>query len=136
MDGLVAGEAMRPLPFELIREARELAAVSTPGDLLQLCAARIGMLIGRPQTSEDPRMTSLADYASSALYTETERVALEFTEQYALDVAAMPDDLVADLQDKLGPEGLFGFVLGLYAVDQSERLALTAGIHPNIGAPL
>jgi hypothetical protein len=88
------------------------------------------MLLGRPAQSADRRLSSLSDYPSSAVYTETERLALEFTEQYIMDVASMPDDLVAALQARLGPAGLYGFVLGLYVIDQTERLALTAGIHP------
>ena len=130
VDGRAGGEAIRPVPFEIMREARAAAAQATPGDLLELCGARIRMLMGRPAQSAGVRISSLASYHSSPLYTETERLALAFTEQYVMDVSAMPDDLVAALQAKLGPAGLYGFALGLYVIDQSERLALTAGIHP------
>jgi hypothetical protein len=71
-----------------------------------------------------------ANYATSDLFSDTERLAVEFAEQYVLDVANMPDDLVAALLERLGTEGLYSFAMGLYAVDQAERLEISAAVHP------
>jgi hypothetical protein len=125
--------SMRPVPFGLLREAEDAATRAVSPDLMRVCRARIRSLMGRPLDSDDPRVASIADYAVSPLYSEAERLALEFTEQYIMDVSSMPEQLVADLQDRLGPAGLYGFVLALQVVDQSERLALTAALHPEIG---
>ncbi len=129
--GTAALHEVRPDAYAALETAYAEAVAACPPGLLDLCGARVRMLLGgTPAASEDPKIAALADYASSPLYSDLERSALEFTEQYVLDVAGMPDDLVADLERHLGSAGLYGFVMGLYAVDQRERLDVTAAIHP------
>ena len=105
------------------------AHTADPDGLLALSRARIRMLLGAPVGSEDPKALAVGDYATSELFTDTERVAIEFAEQYVLDVANTPDDLVASLRDRLGDQQLYAFVMGLYAIDQAERLDLVGAIH-------
>jgi hypothetical protein len=45
-----------------------------------------------------------------------------------MDVASMPDGLVEALRAKLGTEGLYALAMGLYAVDQIERLEISAAV--------
>jgi alkylhydroperoxidase family enzyme len=122
---------LRPAAFAALDEAYAAAVAACPPGLLDLCGRRVRMLLGAPpgDGGDDPKTAALADYAASPLFSDLERSALEFTEQYVLDVAAMPDDLVEALSRQLGPAGLYGFVMGLYVVDQRERLRLSAAIH-------
>lgn len=100
-------------PRAALRTALE-EAHAVCGPLLELCRQRLRVLLGSPHEgpATDPP-------------TELERLALELTEQYVIDVAGTRAELVAALQTHLGPAGLYALVMGLYVVDQTERLALT-----------
>jgi hypothetical protein len=129
--GIATLQRLRPEAFAAFGAAERQAYVAAPGDLLDLCRARIRMLLGgAAPTTGDPRLRAVADYARSDLFSDLDRLAVEFAEQYVLDVASMPDDLVTALRDRLGVEGLYAFAMGLYAIDQLERLAASAAVHP------
>jgi len=130
----LTARSFRPAQFDAMQTIVEQAELAVPGQLLALCGARIRMLLGLPIEGDDPRFAELASYSSSPLFDDTERLALEFTEQYVLDVASTPSELVEELQRRLGAEGLYGFVIGLYGIDQSLRLSISATIHPSVGA--
>src|SRR3954469_11084907 len=123
---------LRPAGFRALDDALDAAAQLDVAGLLTLARARIRQLFGGHIDSDDPKVNAVSDYARSEAFDDVERLALEFTEQYVLDVAAMPDDLVAALHDRLGAERLYGFVMGLYAVDQSERLLVSTVVHPEV----
>jgi hypothetical protein len=124
-------QLLRPDAFAAFETAVQQSYAASPGDLLELCRARVHMLLGGGTSeTDDAKLRAVGDYANSELFSELERLALEFTEQYVLDVAAMPDELVAALRDRLGTEALYAVVMGLYAVDQVERLASSAAVHP------
>lgn len=130
--GGAALDRLRPGSAQAISEALQKAYTASPEGLLDLCRARIHMLVGGEVDSDDPQVQAVAHYPRSDLFDDTERLALEFTEQYVLDVANMPDELVTALLDRLGVERLYAFVMGLYAVDQAERLAISAAAHPAV----
>ena len=94
----------RPDAARALDDALEQAYAAGPDGLLDLCRARVHTLLGGEITAADPRLRAVADYARSDLFDDTERLAIEFAEQYVLDVANMPDDLVAALRDRLGTE--------------------------------
>jgi hypothetical protein len=121
---------LRPEAAHAFDAALEKAHAADPDGLLKLCGARVRTLLGGTVTSDDPRLQAVGDYARSELFNDTERLAVEFAEQYVMDVANMPDDLVAALHERLGTEGLYAFAMGLYAIDQAERLAVSAAVHP------
>jgi hypothetical protein len=128
--GMTTLERLRPEAAHALRDALDRAHAADPDGLLRLSQARIRTLLGAPVGSDDPRLQAVADYARSELFTDTERLAVEFAEHYVLDVANLPDDLVAALRERLGAEGLYAFAMGLYAIDQAERLDLSAAVHP------
>jgi hypothetical protein len=130
--GIATLNRLRPNAARALEDALDKAYAACPDGLLDLCRARVRTLLGGRVTSDDPRLQAVGDYATSELFDETERVALEFAEQYVLDVANMPDDLVAALHERLGTEGLYSFAMGLYAVDQAERLDVSAAVHPEV----
>jgi hypothetical protein len=131
--GLATVHRLRPEVGWVLDDAVEQADAACPAGLLGLCRARVRMLLGGAATvsdSHDEKTRSVADYPTSPLFSDVERLALEFTEQFVIDVAGMPDDLVAALRDHLGTEGVYALAMGLYAVDQAERLDLSAAVHP------
>ena len=128
--GTTALKQLRPDAAHALDEALEQAYAADPDGLLDLCRARVRTLLGGSLDSDDPRLRSVSGYATSDLFSDTERLAIEFAEQYVLDVANMPDELVAALRDRLGTEGVYAFAMGLYAIDQAERLDVSAAVHP------
>lgn len=79
---------------------------------IEICERRVGELLGLPG---DTRVEARGDF---------ERALLAFVEQWVIDVAAMTDELVAPLQDRLGDGGLQDLVHGLLVVEQRVRLRL------------
>lgn len=130
--GIAALHRIRPDAARALDEALVTAYTACPDGLLDLCRARVHTLLGGQPAADDPRLGAVADYARSDLFDDTERLAVEFAEQYVLDVANMPDDLVAALHQRLGTEALYAFVMGLYAIDQAERLDVSAAVHPAV----
>jgi hypothetical protein len=128
--GITTLRRLRPEAARALDNALATAYTADSDGLLELCRARVRTLLGAELATDDPRLLAVADYARSPLFTDTERLAVEFAEQYVLDVANTPDELVAALYDRLGTEGLYAFVMGLYAIDQAERLELSAAVYP------
>ena len=130
VDGIAALRERRPDASGALDDALAQAHAVDPDGVLDLCRARIRMLLGGHVDADDPKLLAVGDYATSDLFSDTERLAIEFGEQYVLDVANTPDELVAALRERLGDRQLYAFVMGLYAVDQAERLRLTGAVHP------
>lgn len=130
--GITTLNRLRPDAARALDRALDSAYAACPDGLLDHCRARVQTLLGGQVTADDPRLQAVADYARSDLFNATERLAVEFAEQYVIDVANMPDDLVAALHKRLGTEGLYAFAMGLYAIDQAERLAVSAAVHPAV----
>ena len=109
-----------------------VAAMSAAGcvDVLDLCARRTAMLLDHRPTVEamsDDGRRALAGWPSHESFGERERAALEFTEQYLLDVASSTDDQVARLGRGIGSEFVVDFVNALLVVEQRLRLDLGLG---------
>jgi alkylhydroperoxidase family enzyme len=110
---------------------------TTDPELLELARARIAMLLRDPEAIERrpqaapalpaDKMTSLADWPTSPLFSETERVALSFTERFVIDVAGIGDADRAALFAELPAEQVGAFVVGLYVFDYERRTELAIG---------
>ena len=100
---------------------------ATDSELLAVCRDRVAMLLGHPATLDampaDGRR-SLSAWTSSETFSERERAALDFTEQYVIDVASMTDDQANALRHHLGDEGLVSFVNALLVIEQRMTLEL------------
>lgn len=61
-------------------------------------------------------LAAVASYAQSALFTDLEKAALSFTEQFCTASAGIPDALLHTLQEHLGPAGVtdLALVVGKY----------------------
>lgn len=106
-----------------------LAAAWTATDdaLLALCRDRAAMLLGHTPTIDAipaDVLQSLSAWTSSDAFEERERAALDFTEQYIIDVASMSNAQASRLRGHLGDEGLVTFVNALLVIEQRMSLEL------------
>lgn len=121
--------------------AREMARLDAAAwkhadpELLTLCAARVSqMLGGEPGENAGPvaigeqRLASLAAWDTSALFTDTERAYLAFTEQFVTSVADISEADVNALLAQDSPEFVRSFVAALYAVEMEQRVDLVGSI--------
>ncbi len=99
-----------------LHELREAALNGVDGvepELLDLCRSRIAFLIGLGTPTVEPLRQDR---------TQRERVCVDFTEQFVIDVAGITDGQVAALVAQLGPDGATEFVYSLLAVEQRLRM--------------
>ncbi|MGH3578242.1 MAG: hypothetical protein ACRDU0_11885, partial [Mycobacterium sp.] len=105
---------------------------TAPAALLELCRERLAMLLREPQAigrrpdgvppPEAGKARSLADWPSSPAFTDAERAALSFTEQFVTDVAGTTDADRELLARHLPVEQIGSFVMGLYVCDFGLRM--------------
>lgn len=98
--------------------------------LLTVCRDRVGMLLRHTPTIESMTAADrerLLAWPSSEHVAETERAALDFTEQYVVDVSGITDEQAARLRDALGDEGFATFVNALLVIEQRMTLDLVLG---------
>jgi hypothetical protein len=107
--------------------AHEAAWAAVDDDLLTLCRNRMAMLRRHEPTlgtmSADEH-EALSRWPTSPEYGDLERAALDFTEQYLIDVASIDDEQVARLARHLGEPGVVDFVNALLVVEQRMSLEL------------
>lgn len=104
--------------------AHDAAWSATDDELLALCRDRVAMLLRHEPTvaaMTDDRRRALASPEAAGL-SARERAALDFTEQYVIDVASLTDAQVGALREHLGDEGLVDFVNALLVVEQRMSL--------------
>jgi alkylhydroperoxidase family enzyme len=108
-------------------DAYAAAWKATDEELLAVCRDRVAMLLGHTRTldamSVDDKK-SLSAWSSSEAFTQRERAALDFTEQYVVDVASISNDQAIALREHLGDEGLVSFVNALLVMEQRMTLEL------------
>jgi alkylhydroperoxidase family enzyme len=115
--------------------------------LVELCRLRMATLLGskldlslRYKPAIDASLTEekvreLPRYGKSPLFTERERVCIEFAEQFALQSSAITDEDVARVQSVLDPEEFIYFVKALSVMDQLQRGCSAFAIEPGAVAP-
>jgi hypothetical protein len=107
LDQLLGGSALRR---RLDAVHRAATAVVDP-QLLQLCRARMALLIGSDE--EHPR---------SASGESVEQAAVDLAEQMVIDVANVSDDQVTAVVRHLGPDAAATLVYALVAEEQRLRM--------------
>jgi len=140
---------MRPTTFDRLSElnpatAAELARVNdaawegTDPVLLELCARRIGAMLGdEPSADRDNaragglalderKLAALECWETSDLFTPRERAHLAFTEQFVTSVAGMTDEHVQALLEHGDARAVYDFASALYVVELTQRLDLVA----------
>lgn len=120
--------ADRPDVLEHLSSAHAAAADVVDQRLLDICTARVAMLLGdNPEPSaalDGPTLGALPSWPDNPVFSETERTCLAFTEQFVIDVANIPDEVADPVAEVLGPEGFANFVTALLVNEQRIRLRL------------
>ena len=117
---------------------------TAPTALLELCRVRVAMLLRAPEAmARRPdgvralgagKARSLTDWPSSPAFTDMERAALSFTEQFVMDVAGTTDADREVLAGHLPADQVGPFVMGLYVCDFGLRMELvTVRLFPGVG---
>jgi alkylhydroperoxidase family enzyme len=114
-------------------QAHEAAWKATEPRTLELSRLLVALLLHsdaetRERTSgveiTDLVVAELPRWPTSAAFTDSERAALAFTEQFVTDVASMSDQTAENLRVHLGDTGLNNFTRALLVVEQRIRLRL------------
>ncbi len=98
--------------------------------VLEVCRDRIGMLLRHEPTTtamSEAHRTDLSQWVTAEPFSEVERAALAFTEQYIIDVSGVTDALVEPLRHALGDAEFATFVNALLVVEQRMTLDLVLG---------
>jgi hypothetical protein len=108
------------------------AWAATDAELLTLCRNRMAMLLRHQPTLDQltaDATQALAAWPSSTTLTDLQRAALEFTEQYIIDVASLSDAQADALRKHLDDAEFATFVNALLVVEQRMSLELVlAGV--------
>jgi len=83
----------------------------------------------------EDKIGEIADYPTSPLFTERERAALEFTEQFALQSSSISDEDCGRLQQYVSAEEFIYLVKALSSIDQFARANSAFRIEPPEQAP-
>jgi alkylhydroperoxidase family enzyme len=101
--------------------------------LAELCRVRIAQLVesdfdlslrfepARAAGLDEAKISALTQYPESELFSERERAALEFAEQFAIASSSITDDDVLRLQAHLTPEEFVYLTKALGVIDQFAR---------------
>jgi hypothetical protein len=109
-------------------DAHDAAFDAVDADLLGLLRDRIAMLLGHHPTLSsmaDDRRTSLAASHADDAMTDLERAALDFTEQYIIDVTNVSDAQVNRLRQHLTDAQVSDLVNAVLVIEQRMTLELT-----------
>jgi alkylhydroperoxidase family enzyme len=98
----------------------------TDPELLELVQARISQLLRNESALFGERIPSakvaaLAQWPTSPLFSDADRAALGFAEQFIMDVAGVSAEQRSSLGEHLDPAELGGFVMALYLLDYGQR---------------
>ncbi|MEW6267741.1 MAG: hypothetical protein AB1689_00420 [Thermodesulfobacteriota bacterium] len=104
--------------------------------LLELCRQRLGRLLGLDPRGMKPHplavaagltpelLDELPRWPTSSRFSERQRAALEFAEQWLLDPSGMTDEHCARLRAALGDQPCAAFTMGLALVEALLRFEL------------
>lgn len=103
-------------------------------ELLALCRARMAQVLRCREELASPRTARLAHlqtwWERPADYTELQRDALSFVEQFILDPSQITPELAASLERALGTSGVLDFTVVLSAIEGALRLSTLLDLEP------
>jgi alkylhydroperoxidase family enzyme len=115
--------------------------------LVELCRLRMAALMSsdfdlglRYQPAMEAGLTeakiaALPNYSTSPLFTDAERLSIEFAELFVIQSSNIGDDDVARVQTALGSEQFIYFVKALSVLDQFQRGTVAFGVRPGAQVP-
>jgi hypothetical protein len=104
--------------------------VALPPDALQLCRARMAMLLGAPvpdAPAAAERWAELSGWPTSPLFGDRDRACLALAEQFVIDVTAIQRSDVDRLLAHFTPQQTLAFVSALWFHEAMLRLGLVLG---------
>jgi alkylhydroperoxidase family enzyme len=124
---------LRPEYFALFMQDYGKSIGRVDPVVLELCRLRVAQMVEsgfdqalryRPAAEAglaEAKIAALSDYPTSPLFSERERIILEFTEQWVIQSSSITDDDVARLQTVMRPEDFMYFCKALSLIDQFAR---------------
>jgi alkylhydroperoxidase family enzyme len=115
--------------------------------LVELCRLRVAQMVESPfdlsvrylpaidAGLSEQKISVLGDYPTSPHFTDRERTALEFTEQWVIQSSSIADENVQRLLTVLSPEEFIYFCKALSVMDQFARANAIFAIEPNDAVP-
>jgi alkylhydroperoxidase family enzyme len=141
---------LRPEYYALFMQDYNKSVARIDPVVLELCRLRVAQMVesdfdqalrfkpAQEAGLSEEKINALTDYPTSELYTERERIILEFTEQWVIQSSSITDNDVARLQTVMSAEGFMYFCKALSVIDQfaransAFRLALPTVVPPTM----
>jgi alkylhydroperoxidase family enzyme len=124
---------LHPEAFARHRAFLDAAAEATDPGLLELCKARMAQLLNcREELAlhSPDRLAELGSWERSPSFSDAQRAALAFVEQFLLDPSLVGGELVGDLEAELGTSGVINFTAAIAAYEASLRLSTLLDLEP------
>jgi hypothetical protein len=124
-----------PEPYAILRRALAATWHSADPRLLEVCRLRLAQLVdARAELAgaDERLLAELSDWESSAAFTETERAALAFADQYHYDHNSLSEEQKAELKRRLPATGeVLNFVWALHMNDAYIRVLRLLDVAPD-----
>jgi alkylhydroperoxidase family enzyme len=120
--------------YELLRGTLTTAWRITDPRLLDICRLRVAQMVGARAdlaSADDQVLIELDHWRSTSAYSERERAALGYAEQYHLDHKRITDGQKQDLAGHLSPGEVVNFVWALHMNDAYARVLTLLDIEPD-----
>lgn len=124
---------IHPEVFARHRAFLAAAGAATDRDLLELCKARMAQLLACQEElalHSPDRLAELKSWERSPSFSEGQRGALAFVEQFILDPSRVGRELIGDLEAELGTSGVINFTAAIAAYEASLRLSTLLDLEP------
>ncbi len=125
---------LKPGPYRLVRDTLTVVWRTTDTSLLDLVRLRLAQLMGTRAELAGVDAELLADlepWDSSPRFTERERAALAYAEQYHYDHRGLTEELKAELARHLSRSEVVNFVWALHLNDSYLRILTLLDIAPD-----
>lgn len=120
--------------YEVLRGTLTTAWRITDARLLDICRLRVAQMVGARADlagADDQVLIELDRWRSSPAYSERERAALGYAEQYHLDHKRITDSQKQDLSGHLSPREVVNFVWAVHMNDAYARILTLLDIEPD-----
>lgn len=123
--------ALAPEVFAALADIGAELDDALPTELVELCRARMAMLLGAAvldSSAAHERRAALAAWPTSPLFSGRDRACLALAEQFVMDVTRVEQQQVDQLLAYLTPQQTLAFVTALWLEEAMLRLRLVLGV--------
>jgi alkylhydroperoxidase family enzyme len=138
---------LRPAYYALFMQDFNRSIARIDPELIEQCRLRMANLMScdfhrglryRPALAQgltEDKIAAIPNYPESPLFSERERICIEFAEKFVIQSISIDDDDVKRVLTVLSPEELIYFVKALSVVDQFQRACVAFGIRLDGAVP-